>query len=115
MLVAVYFRVENDEMVWSGHYSQPHSLVPLKDALHQIMASTDPQGYEVIIQRAILPGEIHRVRHLPQTIGWRYRPFAHGKPFCICPACVRRGEIKSGKLRERYRTGRSNMVGRGGT
>jgi hypothetical protein len=45
---------------------------------------------------------IARIRHLPQKIGWRYQPHAHGKRPCGCPACLPRGSIKSKKIRERY-------------
>jgi hypothetical protein len=39
---------------------------------------------------------------VPQKIGWRYQPHAHGKRPCGCPACLPRGSIKSRAIREKY-------------
>ncbi|MBI2191037.1 MAG: hypothetical protein HYU36_03495 [Planctomycetes bacterium] len=42
--------------------------------------SSSPEGCEVIIPRKIERSEIIRVRSLPQVVGWRYSPRAHGQP-----------------------------------
>jgi hypothetical protein len=101
-LVAVYFRINSQEMVGVGHYSARPQLVTLAEAIHTIMTAADPQGSQIIIPRSIAPQEIHKVRHLRQTVGWRYMPYAHGKLFCTCPSCIPRGQIKGRKLREYY-------------
>src|SRR5262249_1996251 len=45
--------------------------------------------------------EIHRVRALPQVLGWRYFPGAHAKPpRCTCMYCTR-GQYGAARLRER--------------
>jgi hypothetical protein len=55
----------------------------------------------VVIPRRIESGEIHRVRALPQVLGWRFSPDAKGKrPFCTCKYCTR-GEFGARKLRAR--------------
>ena len=51
------------------------------------------------------PGETVRIRRLPQTLGWRYWPKAHGVKPCGCPACLGRGDIKSHKLRAEFERG----------
>ena len=61
---------------------------------------TSPEGYEVIVPRAIHPSEILRVKALPQVVGWRYRPGAHGSPPCAC-ICCERGQYGIGRLRRR--------------
>jgi hypothetical protein len=48
-----------------------------------------PEGYEVLVPRAVLPSEILRVKALPQVVGWRYRPRANGSPPCACVCCER--------------------------
>ncbi len=58
-------------------------------------------GWEVIISRRIAAEEIHRVRSVPQVVGWRYDPGARGKPpYCTCKYCTR-GEYGTRRLRER--------------
>lgn len=101
-IIAVYFRISSQEIVRVGRYHEAHEQLPVGEAIQRIMTDPQPQGYEIIIPRPIAPDEIHRVRHLSQTVGWRYMPFAHGKPLCCCPTCIRRGSIKSRKLRQRY-------------
>jgi len=65
------------------------------------MHSESLEGYEVIVPRKINAGEIHRIRKLPQVVGWRYYPDAHGKRPCGCPFC-QRGDYGARKLRVEY-------------
>ena len=104
-LVAIYFRVNSQELVRVGHYNHSaHSQpVTLTKAIHTLMTVADPQGYEIIIPRSISPAEIHTMRYPRQIIGWRYMPYAHGKPFCTCPSCIPRGQIKGSKLHKYYK------------
>ncbi len=55
-------------------------------------------GFEVIVPRKIVASEIHRIRKLPQVVGWRYYPGAHGKKPCGCPYC-QRGQYGARRLR----------------
>lgn len=100
-LVGVYARLPSHEPVWTGHYSQPHEQVTLGAAIRQLNSLSDPLGFEMFVCRKIAASEIHRVRALPQVIGWRYRPHAHGRALCGCPVCLPRGSIKSNALRKR--------------
>jgi hypothetical protein len=97
----VYFRLPDDEQVWVGHYGQVHRLMTAAEAAAVFDAAEDHQGWEVIIPRRVGPKEIHRVRALPQVVGWRFSPGAKGKPpYCTCKYCTR-GEYGSRRLRER--------------
>lgn len=97
----IYFRVPDEEPVWLGHYGQIHRLLTAAEAVAQFTDAEDPFGWEVVIPRRIEANEIHKVRRLPQVIGWRFSPKAKGKrPFCTCKFCTR-GEYGSRKLRKR--------------
>lgn len=99
----VYFRVPDEEPVWVGHYSRGHQTMTAAQAVAEFHAAEDRQGWEVIIPRRVDTREIHRVRALPQLVGWRYSPEAKGKPpFCTCKYCIR-GEYGAQRLRERLR------------
>ncbi len=100
-IVGVYFRVKCDELTWVGRYNEPHSETTVGQAIKHIMSTEDGQGYELIIPRSIGPGEIQKVRHLPQVLGWRYMSKAHGTPPCPCPMCLPRGAMKSRKIRDK--------------
>ena len=101
-IAGVYFRVHNDEQVWVGHYRQVHRWMSAAEAVAEFTAAEDPQGWEVVIPRRVEAGELHRVRHLPQVVGWRFFPESKGMPvFCTCRFCTR-GEYGSRRLRERH-------------
>lgn len=71
-------------------------------AIAVIMSQSDAQGYEIIVPRSIDSKEIHKIKYLPQVIGWRYYPASHTrKPTFACSVCVPIGSIKSRRLRER--------------
>jgi hypothetical protein len=101
-IVGVYFRIDDAELVWMGHYGQNHKALTAAESVGEFDSADDPQGWEVIIPRRIDASEIHRVRALPQIVGWRYSPTAKGKkPFCACRFCTR-GEYGAKKLRDRF-------------
>jgi hypothetical protein len=101
-LVAVHFRIPDEQTVTIGHYNAEHLTVTAAQALAIVMKSNNPEGYEVVVPRAITADEVHAVRNVPQVVGWRYFPGSHGKAPCGCPVCQPRGAIRSRKLRERY-------------
>lgn len=96
-ICAVYFRVPDDEEVWIGHYVRTHLAMTAAEATAVMSSAENREGYEVIIPRKINSDEIHRVRHLPQVIGWRYRPGAHVESTCMCLVCNPPGTINSRK------------------
>lgn len=100
-ICGIYFRIPDEQRVWVGHYSQAHCWMTASRAIAIFMEADDAQGWEVIIPRRIDASEIHRVRSLPQVVGWRYKPGANGKPpFCTCKFCTR-GDYGSARMRKR--------------
>ncbi|GEO05082.1 hypothetical protein AAE02nite_27460 [Adhaeribacter aerolatus] len=98
--VGVYFKVPSAEMVFAGKYGQKHRHITLGEAIKEILSLADPLGYELILDRKIAPEEITKIRHLPQTLGWRYFPGSHNKKPCNCEYCLR-GTIKGKKTQKR--------------
>jgi hypothetical protein len=97
----VYFRIADSEPVWVGHYNQVHRPMTAAESVAEFLASENREGWEVLIPRRIEAREIHRVRSLPQVVGWRYYPGSKGQPpFCTCKFCTR-GDYGARKLRER--------------
>jgi hypothetical protein len=99
-IAGVYIRIPDDESVWVGHYSRAHQRMTAAEAAG-LMMTENREGYEVIIPRKIHMSEIHRIKILPQVVGWRYFPGAHDRPPCGCPNC-QRGNYGARKLREEY-------------
>jgi len=100
-IAGVYFRVPDDEQVWVGHYGQHYRRMSAAEAVAAFAAADDAQGWEVIVPRRIGADELHRVRRLPQVVGWRFSPKAKGAPpFCMCRFCVR-GDYGANRLRKR--------------
>jgi hypothetical protein len=101
-IAAVYFRIPDDLPVWVGHYGQEHRWMAASEATAVFAVAADALGWEVIIPRRIDAKEIHRVRHMPQVLGWRFSPTAKGKPpICTCKFCTF-GEYGAAKLRKRF-------------
>lgn len=101
MVVGVYFRIPDDELVWVGRYNkQPQQMTAAQAAAH-VMSQAAMTGLQVVIPRRIVPPEILRVRRLPQLVGWRHYPDAHGKRPWACECC-QKGEYGSRKIREKY-------------
>jgi hypothetical protein len=95
-IFGIYFRVPDDEPVLAGRFNQPHQPMTAAQAAALVTGEATP-GFEVLLARAILPSEIHRIRALPQTIGWRYYPESHGRKPCPCVYC-QRGEYGGRKI-----------------
>lgn len=100
-LAGVYFRISDDERVWVGHYGQSHQWLTAAQAVAVFDTAERREGWEVVIPRKIESDEVHRTRVLPQVIGWRYFPDAHGTKPCGCGFC-QRGLYGGAKLRVEY-------------
>jgi hypothetical protein len=98
-LVAIDFVIPDLEAVRAGHYSQPHATMTAAEAAGVILHAEDPRGYEVLVPRKIQRTELRRTRQVPQVIGWRYWPDAHGHEPCGCEVC-QRGTFKAAQLRD---------------
>jgi hypothetical protein len=100
-IVGVYFRIDDAERIWVGHYGRYHRWMSAAEAVAAFDTADDRQGWEVVIPRRIEAKEIHRIRTLPQVVGWRFSSGAKGnKPFCTCRFCTR-GEYGAAKMRKR--------------
>ncbi len=102
VLVAVHLRLPDDEPVTVGRYGAPAREVTAAQAVAVVRELEDPRGYEVFVPRAISTAEIRRVRAVPQGVGWRYLPAAHGRRPCPCPGCLPRGAYRAARLRRRF-------------
>lgn len=103
LMVAVHFRIPDDEPVLVGHYSDAGAEMTAAEAVSVILHAEDARGYQIVVPRSIAPAELHRIRHVRQVTGWRYFPNAHGRPPCACSVCLGRGEFKAADLRRRLR------------
>jgi hypothetical protein len=99
--VAIYFRLDDDEMVGCGPFWEAHSSVPMAEAVRLFRQQSDTQGWEILVPRSIASRDLHKIQALSQVLGWRYSPKSHNRPWCNCPSCVSRGEFNSSKKRER--------------
>lgn len=104
-MLAVYFRLPDEEAVEIGHFGGPYVETTAAEAAATMLEAerldpaaaraadsrskavrygrrlpSSPEGFEVVIPRAVSPSEILRVKGLPQVVGWRYRPGANGTP-----------------------------------
>ncbi|MFI6824501.1 HEAT repeat domain-containing protein [Micromonospora sp. NPDC050187] len=102
VLVAVHLRLSDDERVTVGHYGAPPRAVTAAQAVAAVRERDDPRGWEVFVPRAVTTAEVHRIRDVPQGVGWRYLPGAHGRRPCPCPACLPRGARNVARLRRRF-------------
>lgn len=100
-IAGVYFRIPDDQPVWVSHYRNAHQCMSASQAIGLIMHHDNAEGFEVIVPRKISHSEIHKVRHLPQVVGWRYYPGAHGKNFCGCEYC-QKGLYGAKKVRTKF-------------
>lgn len=102
-LVAVTFRIPDDEQVFAHRYNAEPQLLTAAEAVAAIRAMEDPRGGQIVIPRRIDAGEIVRIRPLPRAFGWRYFPdvkAADRRP-CDCLMCAPRGEVKARRYRDR--------------
>lgn len=98
--VAMYFRLNDAEIVRCGPFWEAHCSVSVAEAVRLFRQQSDTQGWEILVPRSIATKELHKVQALSQVLGWRYRPNSHAKSWCNCPYCVSRGEYNSSKKRE---------------
>jgi hypothetical protein len=98
----VYFRIPDEQIVMVGHYNQGHAEMTANEAAGLVFNLSNAEGYEIVIPRKIDADEIHDIKPLPQVLGWRYYPESKGRKPCVCPVCIRRGEIKSRRIHEAY-------------
>lgn len=101
VLVAIHLRLPDDEPVTVGRYNVAPDDVVAAQAVARVREVDDPRGYEVFVPRAIRASEVRRIRSVPQGVGWRHMPDAHGRRPCPCPYCLQPGMFKVARLRNR--------------
>ncbi|MDO3680343.1 HEAT repeat domain-containing protein [Paenibacillus ehimensis] len=97
-MTAVYFKLGDEETVFFGDYHQKHRQGSAGQAVKAFLDREDRLGFQVIVPRKIAKNEILRSKKLSQTIGWRFYPKAKGTKRCLCPGCLRGGEMNDNKL-----------------
>src|SRR5690349_8801409 len=68
-MAGVYLRLSDEGPVYVGHYGGRHQRMTAAEAAG-VMGRGKSEGWEVIIPRRVERAEIHRVRALPQVLGW---------------------------------------------
>ncbi|MFC4066388.1 HEAT repeat domain-containing protein [Actinoplanes subglobosus] len=101
VLVAVDLRIPDDTPVTVGRYGREPWERTAAEAAGLLREIADPRGYEIFIPRAITPAEVRGTRAVPQGIGWRYLPDAHGREPCTCMGCLQPGTPGVAGLRRR--------------
>ena len=102
-IVGVQFRIPDSQIVLVGHYNSKHKAMTVGEAEALIRSIDDPMGYEVLVPRKIDTHEITRIKPVPQLVGWRYNPKAHGRKPCGCPVCTKPGDYKSSEIRRKWK------------
>lgn len=100
-LVGVYFKADSKTIVFAGPYNKDHKQMELGAAIKELMLMEDPLGYEIIISGKVEAKKIEKIKHLPPTIGWRYKPRVHGLRPCSCDFCIK-GSMKAARIRSKY-------------
>jgi len=101
VLVAVDLRLPGDTAVTVGHYGRAPSPMTAAAAAALVRSLADPRGYEIRVPDRLAAAAVRRVRGVPQGIGWRYQPAAHGRPPCNCPVCLAPGTPLVARVRRR--------------
>jgi hypothetical protein len=101
VLVAVDLTVPGTVPVTVGRYGRPRSGMPASEATGLLRSLDDPRGYEIVVPAALPSSSVVRVRAVPQGVGWRHLPDAHGRPPCACPGCLQPGRPGVARLKRR--------------
>jgi len=88
-LIAVCFRVDDDETVHVGRYNEPHQ--PMRARASARWIAQHPAGAEVVVAHRIESRDILRIRQITQLVGWTSVPEGEKKWNCVCHACLPRG------------------------
>ena len=94
-IIAVYFKVPDEELVFCGKYNETIVKTKASDTHNKFLNLEDKMGFQTIISRKIYSTEITKIKNLPQIIGWRHFPKSHERKRCLCPACLSKGSYNS--------------------
>ena len=70
-VAALYFRIADSEPVWAGHYRRQHEPMTAVEAMERFQQEKRPEGFEIVVPRAIGCREIYRIPHLAGVMPWR--------------------------------------------
>lgn len=103
-MVAVHFRLPDDELVHVGRFGEAHRLLPAAAAARWVM--DHPDGAQVVVARSIPRRDVVAVRTAPQLVGWTGKPDGDGRGSCVCAVCLPPGlrELMR-RVRGAFRTG----------
>ncbi|GAB3243545.1 hypothetical protein [Kineosporia babensis] len=101
-LAAVQFRLPDHTPVTVGRYTAEPQHLSAAQAAALLRGMPDSSGQEVFVLRAVTAQEVRHVRAIPQGIGWRYLPGAHGTAPCACPVCLQPGTPGAARIRRRF-------------
>ncbi len=85
-MVAVHFRLPDDEPVHVGRFGEAHRLLPAAAAARWVM--DHPDGAQVVVARSIARRDVVAVRAPPQLVGWTGKPDGDGMGSCVCAVCL---------------------------
>ena len=85
-MVAVHFRLPDDEPVHVGRFGEAHRLLPVAAAARWVM--DHPDGAQVVVARSIARRDVVAVRATPQLVGWTGKPDGGGMGSCVCIVCL---------------------------
>jgi hypothetical protein len=88
-MVAVHFRIPDDEPVHVGRYNGAHRLMQAAATAEWVIGN--PAGAQVVVPRSVGSREIVGIRQLTQLVGWTQVPENERKSGCICPVCLPKG------------------------
>jgi len=99
-IIAVYFKIPDNETVFFGHYNDEIIKTTASEAHRILNEAEDKMGFQLIVPRKILKSEVTKTKNMPQIIGWRYYPKSHERKRCLCPACLQAGTYGSTRIKE---------------
>jgi len=99
-IIAVYFKIPDNEIVFCGKYNGQLIKVNATEAHKKFLELDDKMGFQVVIDRKILKNEITKIKAIPQIVGWRHFPQSHDRKRCLCPACLTKGSFNSKKYKK---------------
>jgi hypothetical protein len=85
-MVAVHFRLPDQEPVHVGRFGAAHRLLPAAAAARWVM--DHPEGAQVVVTRSIPRRDVTALRAVPQLVGWTGKPETDASRRCVCIVCL---------------------------
>lgn len=101
MMVGVYFRIPDSELVWAGHYNEQLRQMTAAHAAAHVMSQTTMTACRLSSRVGSYRRRFFAFAVCCNWSVWRHYPDAHGKQPWSCPCC-QRDAYGSRKIREWY-------------